>query len=86
MRVTVQFQRGYAKTSPWVDAYVARVLYADKEIILTRGAGAHQAWYNHGGYRCAAYSLKHPVAQKVPKKATGWRLHPSSLERIKAAL
>lgn len=85
-RVTIQFQKGYRRDSPWVNAYLSVLLYADRGIILTRGAGAHQTWYGDGRMWCAAYSRRHPASHKFPKKATGWRIHPSSLERIKASL
>lgn len=81
MRVTVQYQET-RKPYHWRNAFTARVLFADSQIILVRGCGSHSSFHSNGHFRSAGYNPNHPAAKNIPKRHGKWRLHPGSLTRL----
>lgn len=86
MKVTVQFQEP-RKPYAWVNAFKATVLFADRKIILLRGAGSHQI-FGADGWKSIGHSSLGATAKKIPKRpyAKGWRIEPEELKALKKAM
>lgn len=80
--VTIQYQET-RKPYRWVNAFRARVLFADRKTILVRGAGSESLFRGNGDMNMAGYHRDHPAAKKIPWRHGGWRIHPTSLARLK---
>jgi len=80
MRVTVQYREPHG----WKTAFVGRVLYHDQNIILVRGAGSHSVFGGEGWYSSVGLKNDHPAKLRLPRRTKGYRLHPKSVERLKA--
>lgn len=85
MRVTLQV-RDTRKPYNWTTVFSARVLFADRRIILVRGAGTNSLFDADGQFQLAGWNPKHPAAKRVPKNHGAWRIHPKSLKRLKDCL
>lgn len=80
MRVTIQYQET-RKPHAWKNAFVALVLYADREIILVRGCGSYSSFHANGDMRGVGYNPKHPHAKGIPARRRRWRIQPSGLPK-----
>jgi len=83
MRVTIQYQE-VRNPHRWKNAFTARVLFADRQIVLVRGAGSHSTFDPNGPFKSAGWRREHPAAKSIPKRHGTWRLHPKSVDRLKA--
>lgn len=85
MRVTIQVQLA-RKPYAWQNVFPARVLFANRDLIVVKGCGSHSFFYGTGDMRMSSYNPQHPHAKSVPDRHGRWRIHPDSLKRIKAKL
>lgn len=82
MKVTLQV-RETRKPYNWTTVFSARVLYADRKIILVRGGGSNSLFDADGHMQKAGFHRHHPAAKNVPKRYGAWRIHPDSIQRMK---
>lgn len=82
-RVTIQYREA-KQPYAWKTCFEGRALYHDDKIILVRGAGSHSIFTGNGYYRSVGFNPKHPAYLARPRRTKGYRVHPKSLERLKA--
>ena len=80
--VTIQGQGPRAR---WISVCRARVLYADRTIILVRQMGSTSLYYAHGAMQMAGYNPNNPVAKRLPKTYR-FRIHPQSVQSLMRAM
>jgi hypothetical protein len=84
--------------STWASAWRAEVLYADRELVLTRSAGAEQIFHARGEGSHYGYKREHAVVVRLVKqqgigldrrgrpKIGRLRLAPASVQAIRDAV
>jgi hypothetical protein len=90
MRITIEYQET-RKPYRWKKAFTARVLFADRKAIFTRGGGSHQRfWPSSGKATSWGWDPKHPEVQRNMGDGLGgtirtgwWRIHPASMHRLR---
>ena len=87
LMVTVQYQER-RKPYPWKTAFRAKVLYADNQVILVRGAGGHSLFRGNGiGSHGISWKTNSAFGKKVeahPRQFGWFRISPAGMEKIKA--
>jgi hypothetical protein len=81
MQITVQYQEP-RKPHRWIDAFTARVLYADRKIVLVRGCGSHSTFRTDGTMKHVGWHPDRAEASHIPTRTGTWRLRPHSVARL----
>lgn len=83
MKVTIQVQET-RQPYGWLNTFPARVLFANKDLIVVKGCGTHSFYHGDGTVLMGSFNHEHPHAKLVPERYGKWRIHPASMKRLRA--